>query len=349
MAVFALNQRYELVGLGGVVGITLAAVDGHHHCLAAYNLAGGRNQRHQTGVAAYHRYQAHSVFENIFGFERLQLSHHIGVHTAGNFGILHQFIGFGEAEIFLDGVACVEQRFFVACLGGCNSCIDLCLDFGGNFVGEGVEFAREVVFIQVVCCEALTCTAQCFADFADGLHVYVQLDTEFVGEEIHQFDSRSSATAAEPPDIGIEDVYTVKYGHNAGCKAVAGCAMRMEVNLNLDVGFELGYNGGCTRWRHETGHILECNNLGAESFHGFGFLDEVFVGENLLRRGSCRSFFAEQFGKEALGCFLLGCILLGVYSIAYGSVGHTAKSVDHTNRLLDVVYIIERVKDTHNI
>ncbi len=123
----------------------------------------------------------------------------------------------------------------------------------------------------------------------------------------------------------------------------------MEVDVNIDIGFEFGDDGGCTRRCHEAGHILEGDYLGAEGFHSLGFLNEVFVGENFLGSGSCGSFLAEQFGEEALGCFDLRRFFLGVYGVAYGTVGDAAQGVDHADGLLDVVDVVERIKDTHNI
>ena len=104
VAVFAFDQRDKLIGSVGIVGIAFLTVEGEADSLAADDLAGRGDERNQTGIATHFRDKAHGIVEELGSLELFELSDHVGVHTAGDFGILDKFVGLGEAEIFLDGV-----------------------------------------------------------------------------------------------------------------------------------------------------------------------------------------------------------------------------------------------------
>ena len=154
--------------------------------MRAYDLAGRGDKRNQTGVAAHHGYQFHSVFEQILGLQGFELGHHVGVHAAGYFGVLDDFVGLGESEVFFDAVAGVQKGFLVGCLGCCDCTVELCFDFGGQFVGQRVEFARHLA--EVECFEAFAGAAELAADFAYGFHVGFYFNAELLAEEVDEFD-----------------------------------------------------------------------------------------------------------------------------------------------------------------
>ena len=343
MAVFALDERDELVGAVGVVGFAFLAVESHIHGLSANDLRGRSNEGDQTGVAAYHGDEGHCVVEQVFCMESLELSHHVGVHAAGDLGVLDEFVGLGEAEVFLNLMACVEEFLFVAGLGGGDGAVDLSLDIGGQLVLERIEGTRHLVLVEVEGSEDLACVKQVIANLADGLHVALKLYAEFLCEYIYELDCRSSRASAKPPDVGVEDVDAVEDGHDRRCQSIAGCAVSVEVDGYLDVGFELGYDGCCARGAYEACHLLEGDDLCAEAFHFLGFFDEVFVGENLF---GLLGLFAEE-AREESGFGSFG--RLRIDRVAYGSVGYAAELVDHLDGFLHIVDVVEGVEDTHHV
>jgi len=96
----------------------------------------------------------------------------------------------------------------------------------------------------------------------------------------------------------------------------------MEIDRHFKIGFELRDDRSGARGSDEAGHILEGDDFGTESFHSLRFLDEIFVGENLLRLGNL-VFLAEETGEEAL-LGLFDCDRLGVDSVADSAVGDAA-------------------------
>ena len=318
MTVFALDQRDELVGAAGVVGVAFLAVEGYVNSLCTNNLRGGSNQGHETGGAAHHRDEGHGVFEQFGSVEALELSHHVGVHTAGHFGVLHQFIGFGEAKVLFDSVAVVEQSGFVAFLGGLDGVVEVGVDFGGEFVLERVEIARHLVLVEVELSQRFASFEQLHADLAHSFHVGAEFDAELLAEDVDQLDGGSSGAAAEPPDVGVEDVNAVDDGHQSGAEAVAGGAVSVEVHGHLHGGFQLGDDRSGARGVNQAGHIFEGDDLGAEAFHFASFLHEVFVGEHLF---GFSGFLAEEASEETgLGSF--GGF--GVDGVAHSAVGDAA-------------------------
>ncbi len=181
-----------------------------------------------------------------------------------------------------------------------------------------------------------------FADLADSLHVNVDLNAELLGEEVDELDCRSSRTSAEPPYVGVEDVHAVDDRHNSRSQTVARSTVSVEVDGNFDICFELRDDRSGAQRINQTGHILESDDLRAESFHLTSFFNEVFVCEDLF--GFC-GFLAEETAEEA-DLFGFG---LGIDGVAYSAVGDTAEFVDQTDRFLDIVNIVERVEDTHHV
>ncbi len=164
-----------------------------------------------------------------------------------------------------------------------------------------------------------------------------------MAEEVDEFDCGCGRASSEPPDVGVEDVDAVDDCHYARRKAIAGCAVGMEVHGNFYRGFEFAYDGGGAQRVDKACHILQGDDLCAEGFHFLGFVDEVFVGEDLFRFGF---FFAEESAEKAFGC---GCFGLGIDCIAYGSVGDSAQRVYKAYRFLYVVDVVQCVEDTHNV
>ena len=99
----------------------------------------------------------------------------------------------------------------------------------------------------------------------------------------------------------------------------------------------------------QTGHIFQSDDFGAESLHLHCKVYEIFVGENLFGGCGSRIFFAEKLAKETF-LFRSGrCFFLGVDSVADSRIGYAAKFVDHADRFLDIVDVIEGIEDTHHV
>ncbi len=103
--------------------------------------------------------------------------------------------------------------------------------------------------------------------------------------------------------------------------------MRVEVHGHLERFLQLGHKSIDAGGIHQTGHILDRYHLGADFLHLHSLVYEILVGEDLL----------------------LGCIILGVYCVADSRVGDTAQLVDHHDRVMDVVDVVEGVEDTHHV
>ena len=325
MAVLALDEVLELLVAGGVVGQALAAVDGQGNCLGAYDLAGGGDEGHQAGVAANLRDEGHGLVEHVLGVEGAEVGYHVGVHAAGHLGVLHQLVGAGEAEVSLDAVAGVEQGLFVAGLGGLDGAIELGVDVGGHGGIPLVEVVGPVVAVEVELAEGLAGVDQFLADLGDCLHVDVELDAELLAEDPDELDGGSGGTAAEPPDVGVDDVDALDDGCQHGCQAVAGCAVGVEVNGHAQSLFELGHQGVDAGRVDQACHVLEGDHLGADGLHLLGLVDEVLVGEDLL----------------------VGT--LGVHGVADGGVGDASELVDEADGGLYVVDVVKGVEDTHDV
>ncbi len=126
MSVLTFDQGYELIGACGVIRVAFLAVKCKAHGLTAYNLACGCYKGYQTGIAANLGNQFHCVVKQIRCLKSLELSHHIGVHTSGNLGVFHEFIGLREAEVLFNGVTVFEQTLFVICTGTCYGLVKVC-------------------------------------------------------------------------------------------------------------------------------------------------------------------------------------------------------------------------------
>ena len=101
----------------------------------------------------------------------------------------------------------------------------------------------------------------------------------------------------------------------------------MEVNGHLEGLLELRHQSVDAGGIDEAGHILDGDHLGSDLLHLDGLVHEVLVGED----------------------HLLGGIILGVDGVAYGRVGDSTKFVDHHDRIVDVVDVVECVEDTHHV
>ena len=101
--------------------------------------------------------------------------------------------------------------------------------------------------------------------------------------------------------------------------------MCVEVDLYGKSLFQLGHKAVDACGVNQTCHILEADHLGAGSNHFLSFVYKVFVGEY----------------------FLVG--VLGVNCVANGCIGNAAQLVDETDRLADVVDIVQRIENTHYV
>ncbi len=100
--------------------------------------------------------------------------------------------------------------------------------------------------------------AELAADFAYGFHVGFYFNAElFLAEEVDEFDCGCGRASSEPPDVGVEDVDAVDDCHYARRKAIAGCAVGMEVHGNFYRGFEFAYDGGGAQRVDKACHILQ--------------------------------------------------------------------------------------------
>ena len=327
LAVFAQNKVDELVRLVGVVGFAVFAVDSHVHCLSAHDLACWSNQRHQAGVATNLWNELHGFFEHVLGAECAQVSHHVAVHTARNFGVLNDFVGFRETEIFFYAVASFEHCFFINSFAGFDGFVEQGVDFGRKHVVQWVEFFWEIVLVEVDSSQALASIVKLFAYVANSFHVTFKLDAHLLGKDVDEFDCRSGRTFGKPPDVGVENVHAVHHSHHARCQAVAWCTVSVEVDRHVDGSFELRHKGGNACRVDKSCHILYGYDFCSKLFVSFGFFNKIFVGEDFL-------------------CICV--VILGVDGVTNSAVGYAAKFVDDFHRFLNVVEIVQGIKDAHD-
>ncbi len=224
-------------------------------------------------------------------------------------------------------MASIEEFFLFVLLGGGDGAVELGVDFGGHGLEGFVKVFGPVVLVEVELGESLACVLEFVANFADGVHVGFHLNAEALAEDIDKLDGGSGRTATEPPDVSVDDVHALDDGCKHGSEAVARGAVCVEVDGNLHGCLEFRHQGVDARRGYQAGHVFYGNHLGAEAFHLFGFLNEVFVGEDFL---------------------LFGCAF-GVDGIADGGVGDTTELVDEADGFLDVVDVVEGVEDTHHV
>ncbi len=224
-------------------------------------------------------------------------------------------------------MACVEKFLLLVGLCSLDGAVELGVDLCGHSLVCLVEIFRPLVFVEVEIRKSLACILELMTDTGHCLHVGFKLHTHLAAENVDKLDGGSGRTASEPPDVGIDDVDTLDDGCQHGGKTVTGSTVSMEINRHLEGGFQLGHEAVDTRGAYKTGHILEGDHLGTESLHLFRFLNKILIGEDLLVLGS--SFRID--------------------SIADCGVGYAAELVDHADRALDVVDIVERVENTHHI
>ena len=113
----------------------------------------------------------------------------------------------------LDGVAGFEQLILVAGFGGSDGFVEEGVHLCGEGVLERIELLGEFVLVEVEIGKVATDAFEAFADFADLLHVDINLDAEFLTEYVNKLDGGSGRPFAEPPDVGVEDVDSVEDGH----------------------------------------------------------------------------------------------------------------------------------------
>ena len=191
----------------------------------------------------------------------------------------------------------------------------------------------------------MACFQQLLADGAYGFHVHVYLYAEFLCEKVDEFNGGSRGASSEPPYVGVEDVDAVDYGHDAGCEAVAWCAVGVEVDVGLEGCFELGYYGCGAHGVYEAGHVLKRDDFRAEGFHFFCFLHEVLVCEDFFR---LLGFLAHEACEES-GLRQRCGVGLGVDGVAHGAVGYASEFVDEAYAFLYIVDVVERVEYTHHV
>ena len=155
--ILTLHQIHKLIGSGGIFGFACGQRDCTAYCLRANDLACGGYQRGQTCVQPHGGDKFHCGLQEVLAFECLQLCHHVGVHTAGDFGFLHEFVGFGESEVLLNLVTSVDKGLLVHCIGSLHGPIELSINLCGNGVGQRVERIGEL-FYCIVCLQLLADT-----------------------------------------------------------------------------------------------------------------------------------------------------------------------------------------------
>ena len=109
-------------------------------------------------------------------------------------------------------MACVEQFLLLVVLCG----LDGAVEFGVNLLGHGGEGLVEVlgpfVLVEVEVSQCLAGVLELVANLGHCLHVGVNLYAEFVAEYLYKLDGRSRGAAAEPPDVGVDDVHALYDG-----------------------------------------------------------------------------------------------------------------------------------------
>ena len=336
--VFAFHQTYELVGGVRVFRLAGTYVQRAVHGLCTYDLAGRSHQRRKTRGQTNLGDQFHGVFEDILGLEGLELGHHIGVHTAGYLRFFHQQVRGGESEVSLDLLANLVQFFEIFGVDRGHSLVDQGVGFGRNVVHR--ERFREFLH-SIECLEFLTDPVQAFVDLGHRIHVDIHLDTHFLGEHVDQFYSRGSRAAGKVPDVGIDDVHPGSDSGHYGRKTVTRSRVRVEIHRNGQVALEQFYQFIGALGRDQAAHVLDGDHIGAQSLHLFGFVQEIFVGEDLFR-----GFRAAEHSFDLLSESHRG--ILRIDGVAYGAIGDTAVFADVFHRRFDVVHVVQRVENTHD-
>ena len=275
----------------------------------------------------------------MLGFELLQLGHHVGVHTAGNLGLFHQFVGFGESEIVFDSVASIEQSRLVVALGGIDSGIEEFVDVVGQLVDKRVEGDGEGIFLQVVSGQFAADTQQLGTYLAHGSHVDLHLYTQFLAEDVEQLDSRSCRTATKVPDVGIENVDPVNDSHQRRGQTVTRRTVGVEIDGHLQGLFQFRHQRGHPGRINQTGHIFQGHHLGTQLFKTESLLYKVFIGKDGL---------GQLLAEEGFHPIHEGDGIVRVDRIAHGTIGDGTHGIYLLDRRFHVVQVVEGIKYTHD-
>ena len=336
LSIFSFYEGDELVRLVGVHRFAVFDVHGAVHSLRADNLACRSHQRRKSGRQAHGRDELHGLVKNFHGVQLLQLSHHVCVHAARDFCLFDFLVWFREVEISLDGVASVQQCFFIVGFGGLDGFVEFFVDILRQFVRKRIERIREYLD-GVVCLEFFPDSVEFFVDFCDGLHVDVQFHSEFLAEDIDKLDGRSGGTSGEIPNVGVNDVHSVHNGRKHGSQSVTRGTVGVEVNGYAQVLLEEADETCHSAWVDESAHVLDGDHVGAQGLHFLCFVQKVFV-----RKHRVGVLFPFQLLHQA------EFRVFGVDGVTYGAISDTSILFNVFDGRFHVVHIIQRIEYTHD-
>ena len=272
----------------------------------------------------------------MLALQLLQLSNHIGVHTTGDLSLLNELVRCGEVEVSLDLMTSSQHRSLIVLLSSSDSLIELSVDLCGQSIGQRVERLGELLN-SVECLQLLTDIEQLGVNLSNCLHIYVQLNTHLLTENVDQLQCGSCGTTCEVPDVGINDVSTcIDSSHNR-CQTVTRSTVGVEINGNRQILLDQADQTSHALGRNQTTHILDGDHIGTQSRHLLSLIEEVSIGEYGLR-----ILLTHQLSEEAY----FG--ILRINRVANSAISDTAILLNVFDGRFHVIHVVQCVEDTHN-
>ena len=193
----------------------------------------------------------------------LQLGNHICVHTSRDLRFFHQLVRLGEIKILLDRTAIKQQIVLLIFPSGLDGIVEEAVDLGGETILYGIKGPWE--FLSGIECGKFLADRQEFlVDLSDRIHIKIQLDTQFLAEDIDQFYCGSSWSSGEVPYIRINDIHPIDNGGYDRRQSVTGRTMRMEIHRYFQALLEQSHQFRRTSRRYQTTHILQGDHICAQ-------------------------------------------------------------------------------------
>ena len=130
-------------------------------------------------------------------------------------------------------MAGIKQLSLVVCRSGSDGTVKFRVNLFRHALISLVKIFRPVILVEVKLCKALTGLYERGAYLGHSLHINVKLYAQLLAEDPHQLYTGSGRTSAEPPDVGIYDVYTLDDSGQDSCQAVTGSTVCVEIHINL--------------------------------------------------------------------------------------------------------------------
>ena len=222
--------------------------------------------------------------------------------------------------------------------GRVNRIVEEAVDLGRYSVRQRVKRLRQL-FRHIESRQLLADIQQMSIDFRDCLHIDIQLDTHFLTEHIHQFDCRSSRSAGEIPDIGIDNIHSIdNSGQNRG-QTISGRTMCMKIYRNFEMLFKQTNHFGASSRRNQAAHIFNRDHIGPQSLHLKRFIQEIFICKNrLMQRMSMQSCNNP-----------LNSRVVRVDRVTDGTISRPSETFYIFDCRFYILHIIQRIEYAHDI